>query len=195
MKQPDILAAIEPILNAFEKLKIAYYIGGSVASSAYGIARATIDVDMVADIKLEHTRPLMRMLESSFYIDEEMIINAIRNSTTFNVLHLETMIKADIFIIKDNAYSRKSFQRIRRDTLDDAQESKPVFLAAPEDIILNKIVWFRKGGEVSDRQWSDVMGVLKVQNTLLDMKYLRYWADHLGIDDLLERALNELIER
>lgn len=189
MKQPDILTALEPIINAFEKLGIAYYIGGSVASSAYGIARATMDVDMVADLKPEHARPLVELLESAFYIDEEMIINAIRKRSAFNLLHLGTMIKADVFIVKDSAYHREAIQRKRSDTLDEAQKSKKIFLAAPEDIILSKLDWFRKGGEVSDRQWSDVLGVLKVQNVLLDLEYLKHWAVQLSVDDLLDRAL------
>jgi hypothetical protein len=65
-------------------------------------------------------------------------------------------------------------------------------LAAPEDIILNKLEWFRLGGEVSDRQWGDILGVMRVQGESLDMKYLRAWAKKLALSDLLEKALSQI---
>ena len=111
MKSPDIIAAIEPVVNAFEKLGVLYYIGGSVASSAYGIARATLDVDMVSNLKPDHVHSLVEMLESSYYIDEEMILDAIQKHSTFNLIHLDTMLKVDIFIMKDSPYHKESLKR------------------------------------------------------------------------------------
>jgi len=62
-------------------------------------------------------------------------------------------------------------------------------IASPEDTVLAKLVWFRKGGEVSDRQWHDILGILKVQSKRLDFDYLRNWAARLSVSDLLERAM------
>lgn len=191
MKNPDIVAAVEPVVKAFEKLGVPYYIGGSVASSAYGVARATLDVDMVSDLKPEHVHPLVEMLESDYYIDEKMILDAIHRSSSFNLMHLETMLKVDVFVVKDRPYYKEAFKRKRKDSLDEEQGAAEFYLASSEDIILSKLEWFRMGGNVSERQWGDVLGVLKVQGDSLDVKYLRYWAAELGIADLLEQAFRD----
>lgn len=191
MKSPDILTALEPIIDAFKKLGVSYYIGGSVASSVYGTARATIDVDLVADVKSQHVKALVKLLESEYFIDEEMIAEAIHRRTTFNLIHLEAMLKIDVFVVKDDPYSREAFQRKKKDTLDVQQEAHQFYFASPEDVILSKLKWFRMGGDVSEQQWRDVLGVLKVQGDLLDMGYLRNWATALKLIDLLEQALRD----
>lgn len=191
MKGSDILEATEPVADAFEKLGVLYYIGGSVASSAYGIPRSTMDVDMVSDLKPEHVRSLVRMLEPSYYIDENMILDAIERRSSFNIIHLGTMIKIDVFVTKNSSYDIETFKRRRKDTLDEDRSSAEFYLVSPEDIILNKLVWFRMGGGVSDRQQNDVLGVLKVQKDSLDEKYLKYWASELGVRDLLEKAFQD----
>lgn len=191
MKSPDILTALGPVIDAFKKLGVSYYIGGSVASSAYGIARATLDVDLVADLKSQQVKPLVKSLESEYFIDEEMITGAIHSRTTFNLIHLETMLKVDVFILKEDLYSREAFQRKKKDTLDEQQEARQFYLASPEDVLLSKLKWFRMGGDVSEQQWRDVLGVLKVQADLLDMGYLRKWATALKVADLLEQGLRD----
>ena len=191
MKKPDILAALDPVVKVFEKIGISYYLGGSVASSAYGIARATLDVDLVADLSAQHVNPLTEMLKSDYYIDKEMILDAIKRHSSFSFIHLETMLKVDIFIIKDRPYDGVAFQRKRKDTLDEEQGAAEFYLASPEDIILNKLEWFQMGGKVSERQWHDVLGIMKVQRELMDKEYLRRWAAELGISDLLEQAFRD----
>lgn len=188
MKKPDILAALDPVVNAFKKIGVSYYLVGSVASSAYGIARATLDVDLVADLSVQHVNSLTEMLKSDYYIDKEMILDAIKRHSSFNLIHLETMLKVDIFIIKDRPYDGVAFQRKRKDTLDEEQGADEFYFASPEDIILNKLEWFQMGGKVSERQWHDVLGIMKVQRELMDKEYLRRWATELGISDLLEQA-------
>lgn len=191
MKKPDILLALDPVVKAFEKIGVPYYISGSVASSAYGIARATLDVDLVTDLRTQHVNSLTEILESDYYIDKEMILDAIKRSSSFNLIHLETMLKVDIFITKDRPYNKMAFQRKRKDTLDEEQGAAEFYFASPEDIILNKLEWFRMGGEVSERQWHDVLGIMKVQGDLVDKEYLRNWAAELGISDLLEQAFRD----
>ena len=119
METQDILTVLEPVIHAFEQLGIAYYIGGSVASSAHGIFRATLDVDLVADIQPRHVCLLVTMLQAEYYIDAEMILEAIRRQTSCNLIHLETMHKVDIFIVKQMAYAKASFDRRRKQTLDE----------------------------------------------------------------------------
>ena len=191
MSVPDILKAIQPVARAFHDLAVSYYVGGSVASSAYGRARATLDVDVVADLKEEHVEPLVRRLGSEYYIDGGMVLDAVERRSSFNVVHLPTMIKVDVFVLKTRNYDQEAMRRKKIDTLDEEHGSAQVYLASPEDLILNKLEWFRLGWEVSERQWGDVLGVIKVQGESLDRGYLKHWAVQLGLSDLLERAFRE----
>jgi hypothetical protein len=150
-----------------------------------------MDVDMVSDLKTMHVKLLVKMLESTFYIDENMILDAIERRSSFNIIHLETMIKIDVFISKNAPYDVETFKRIRKDTLDEDHGTAEFYLVSPEDIVLNKLIWFRLGGGVSDRQWNDILGVLKVQKNLLDKKYLKNWASELKVEDLLTKAFKD----
>ena len=109
MKNPDISGILEPIIKVFEKLGISYYIGGSLASSAYGIARATMDIVVVADLSLDHVEVLVKTLEERYYIDEDMIRDAINRKSSFNLIHLETSMKIDIFVLQDSPYFKNAF--------------------------------------------------------------------------------------
>ena len=191
MKKPDLLTAVEPVVKAFEKLGVPYYIGGSVASSAYGIARMTLDVDMVTVLAPENVSSFVEMLKANYYISEEMILDAIQRKSSFNIIHLETMLKVDIFISKDRPYNNEVFRRKRKERLDDEQGSAEVFLASSEDIILNKLDWYHLGGDISEQQWNDILGVIKVQSDLLDKKYLSHWATELGLSNLLAKAFRD----
>jgi hypothetical protein len=190
MKPPDIIAVTSKVVNVFEKLDIAYHIGGSLASSAFGIARATLDVDIVAEIKPEQASDIFESLKEEFYIDADRIIDAIQRRSSFNLIHLETMFKVDIFILKDRPFDRQAFlRRFQKAVSED--ESQQLFFPTPEDIILNKLEWYKADGKISDRQWSDVLGVLKVQGTGLDMSYLKRWSEELSIANLLKKAIDE----
>jgi len=190
MKKPDIIVALDMVIGCFEKLGIAYYIGGSVASSAYGIARATMDVDLVANIEINQVNRLVKALETDYYIDAEMIRDAIHRRSSFNLIHLDTMIKIDVFIVKDQPYDSEAFTRRQPDTLDE-ESSRKFYLSSPEDIILNKLQWYQSGGGVSEQQWKDVLGILKVQGNKLDLEYLKYWASRLNLSDLLSRSFDD----
>ena len=191
MKNPDIILAIQQAIQAFDQLFISYYIGGSIASSVYGIARATMDVDIVADIKSNHVSSLKRCLEKDYYIDENMIADAIRRSSSFNLIHLETMIKIDVFILKNEPYHLNTINRKIKDTFDENDKSTEFYFSSPEDIIINKLQWYETGGRVSERQLLDVIGVIKVQGDLLDKGYLQNWSEKLGISELLKNAFTE----
>ena len=191
MKKNEIISAIEPLIKAFDQLGIFYYIGGSVASSAYGKARATMDVDMDLNLQTFHVKLLSEKLNKIYYLDEEMILDAIKTGSSFNFIHLETMLKIDAFILKDQPYQQSAFERKIKDKLDDEPDSINVYLSSPEDIILNKLVWYKAGGETSERQWNDVIGVIKVQGENLDNDYLNKWSVQLGIIELLKEAFSE----
>jgi len=189
LSEPILVVA--RIVQAFDTLGVAYVVGGSLASSVYGVPRATQDVDLVADLKATDTEKLEQLLSGDFYVDADMIREAITKRASFNVIHLATMFKADVFIMKPDAWSREEMSRARQEQLDGPNGTVTIRFASPEDTLLHKLVWFRLGNELSDRQWSDILGVLKIQGERLDDEYLKRWASPLGVDDLLARARSQ----
>jgi hypothetical protein len=191
MIAPEIGEAIGPVVQTFERLGIAYAIGGPVASSVHGIPRSTLDADLVADLKLHQVAALVEALEDSYYISEPMACEAIRRHGSFNLIHFATSLKIDIFVLGPRPYDREAFDRRRTEALEEAEGDRQFFVASAEDVILSKLEWYRLGGGVSERQWGDVLGVLKVQGDALDQEYLRRWAAELGLSGLLERGLQD----
>lgn len=185
--QGDFIQVVLRVVSVLEELGVPYAIGGSLASSAHGVMRATMDADIVADLQPEHVQPLLTALSSDFYADEATIREAIYRRSSFNLIHYQTAFKVDIFIPKSRPFDRMQLAR----RMAVVMGTEPVYLISPEDTVLAKLEWYRLGGEVSDRQWQDVIGVLTVQAEDLDLDYLRHWADQLGIRNLLERALAE----
>jgi hypothetical protein len=187
---PDIIDITFRVIRVFRKLGIDYYITGSLASSAFGIARATLDVDIVADVKPEHISEITELMTEEFYIDEQMIRDALKQKSSFNLIHFETMFKVDVFILGQQPFDRQVLARkVQKIVSEDVTQQ--LSFATPEDIILKKLEWFKKGGGVSERQWQDVLGILKVQSTALDMIYLRRWAKEITITELLDKAIKD----
>ncbi len=187
----DIISVAHMLAQTLEKLGVVYWIGGSMASAIHGVPRSTQDVDFVAELKEEQVDDLVAALESDFYIDREVVRRAVRSRRSFNVIHLDTMYKADVFVLGADGHAQAEKQRRRIEPLGPEPNSPTVYFCSAEDIVLQKLRWFRKGGSVSDRQWNDLLSVLKVQVNALDYDYLRYWAAELGVDDLLIRAFND----
>jgi hypothetical protein len=177
-------------LDVLEAQQITYVVVGSIASSLYGISRATGDIDILASISTEHIPKLISELKEDFYIDSKMIRRAIATNKPFNVIHFDSVFKLDVFVASKNEFDLQQLSRSQRIALLDTSE-KTVNLASAEDIILAKLVWYRKGGETSERQISDVKGIIKVQGKKLDFDYMKAWADKLKIIDLLEKVLEE----
>jgi hypothetical protein len=190
------MAIAEPIevtlavTSVLERLGVDYVVGGSLATSLHGIPRATLDVDLVADLRMANLDPFVAALKASFFVDADMVRDAIRRRSTFNILHLATMFKVDVFVTgTDELLSIELSRKRRVRVLEEPQAD--LFVASPEDMVLQKLIWYRDGGCVSDRQWGDVLGVIKTQGDRLDLAYLHLWAGRKGIGELLERALAE----
>lgn|SRR5579884_1806158 len=173
-------AALRLLLEMLDRLGIEYFVGGSVASASHGLARSTIDVDVIARIQPSHAEPLAAALGSDFYLDAEAAADSISRGRSFNIIHKPTAYKFDVFPALDDAYHLGQFERAR-----DRR------LATAEDILLEKLLWYRAGGEVSERQWNDVRGIRDVQGERLDRGYLARWAEYLGVADLLDRLMTE----
>ena len=185
------IAVTLQVTEALQDLGVPYAIGGSFASALYGVMRATMDADLVAALRPEHAEPLARMLGDAFYADVEAMRDAILRRSSFNVIHLTSMFKVDVFVAKSNPFDRAQLARRQLYKLSEDPD-RSAYVASAEDTILSKLAWYRMGGELSERQWRDVLGILKVQAERLDLDYLRRMATTLKVRDLLERALAAL---
>lgn len=178
------------VTEALERLQIPYMVAGSLAAAAYGLSRSTQDADLVAELRSGDAARLASELGPEFYADVEVGEEAIRRRSSFSVIYFPLVFKVDIFVLVSTAYDQQAFQRRMRKTLG-WENPRPVFVESGEDLVLSKLKWYRLGGEVSELQWRDVLSVLKLQAKSLDAGYLRHWAGHEKVLDLLERALGE----
>jgi hypothetical protein len=177
------------LARALDKLAIRYLVGGSLASSVHGIPRSTQDIDLLVELPGSKVDALVRELEADFYIDRDMVMDAIRRRASFNIIDLKTMFKVDFFVSDRSPLLLE--EMARREVVELGNPPTPVSVCTAEDIIVQKLDWFEKGARVSERQWSDVVGVLKVRGNALDLDYLRRWATQLGVAELLAAVLVE----
>ena len=180
--------SLKLIQSAFERLGIRYIVGGSLASSARGIWRSTLDVDLVAAIHPAQARALVEALGPAWYADADMIRHSIQAGRSFNIIHIGSAQKVDVFPATE-AFHETQLERATMAPVGMAGVPCPV--ATAEDILLAKLQWYRAGGEVSDRQWNDITGILAT-NAALDFDYTRTWAARLGVEDLLVRAIDDV---
>lgn len=185
-------AAVDPVAVALEvvrtldALDIANTVGGSIASSFAGEPRSTIDIDIVAAVTDGHVPDLIRSLSPAFYVDDDALRRAIRTRGSANLIHQATMLKVDLFVAGGTPLDGQQLARRKR---VEVRPGDILHIHPPEDILLQKLRWFRLGGEVSDRQWRDVIGIVRVQAGRLDLAYLRTHASTIDVADLLERAV------
>jgi hypothetical protein len=185
---PDLLAALAPLFRVLDGLGVRYFVGGSIASSAHGVARASVDGDIVAELGAAHIAGIVSALGDSYYVSEERVRDAVTRKASFNLIHLDTMLKIDVFVSRNRPLDRRAFERSRPASIGGGAMLP---ICSAEDIILAKLEWYRRGGEVSERQWTDVMGVLQATGTTLDLPYLSRGAAEADVQDLLTRALRE----
>jgi hypothetical protein len=183
----DVLLRVVAVLD---RLGVPYVVVGSLASSARGFPRTTNDADIVADLRDEHADPLVAALGTDFYVDPAAIERAITRYRSFNAIHRGSGFKVDIFVPPPDGFGRQQLARRSREHLDPAG-ALAVFVATAEDVVIAKLDWYRASGGQSDRQWQDLVGVIKVQAPAIDRAYLRQWAARLNLSDLLDRALAE----
>jgi hypothetical protein len=189
MTDPAALGPLDVALivaRAIEMVGGQYFVGGSLASSLQGEPRATNDIDFVLSLSLGRVDALRVALGNDFEVDVDMLRGALRTASTANAFHLPTVTKIDFFGRAYEDYDESEFTRRRRVIVREPDAA--LFIKAPEDTVLRKLSWYRAGGEVSDRQWRDVVSVLRVSAPELDTAYLDNWAGRLGLAALLARA-------
>ncbi len=178
------------IAHVFDELNVRYVVVGSFASSVRGMTRATNDVDIVADIHAEQATAFIARVEEGFYVSEQGVRRAIEEHRSFNLIHFDSSFKVDIFIPPPDGFGWQQLAHRQAEEVDP-QGERQVYVATAEDTILAKFLWFRQGGEVSTKQWADILGVIKIRRDVLDKAYLREHAQKLEVLTLLERALAE----
>jgi hypothetical protein len=193
VSEGSLLDALDPVLDALEALGVRHYVGGSLASSAHGIPRASIDADILAELRPGDVARFVTALGDRYYVSQDRVRDAVDRRASFNLIHLASMLKIDVFVAKDRAFDRRALDRARAEPLE-SEGGRRVPLASAEDIVLAKLEWYRKGGGVSERQWGDVIGVLRTGGARLNLRYLRELANDLEVADLLERALAEVAQ-
>jgi hypothetical protein len=181
------------VAEILERLGIPYHVGGSIASSAHGMYRASADIDFVIDPTSDQLDALVHALEPGFYISRSAVAEALSNRSTFNAIHDETSFKIDFFIKGTAPFDAEELRRSIRQEVG-GERVQAVLIKSPEDTVLRKLEWFRRGGEVSERQWQDVLSILAAARGQLDETYLERWALELGVADLLDRARREVAD-
>ncbi len=172
---------IRTIVTRLSKANIPYMFTGSIATNFYATPRMTRDVDVIIELRETDVDCLYNLFEKDFYVDRDMILNAVKRNGMFNIIHYESVFKIDFIIRKDDKYRRKEFKRRKRIVF----EGMEVYVAAPEDLVLSKLYWAKDS--LSELHLGDVKNLLQnVKN--LDGDYLKQWIIYLDIEELFRKV-------
>ena len=188
----DLIAVMLPALHAFDHLCVPYYLAGSIASSLHGMQQLAQDIDLVVDLP-EHTIARLPALLKPYYVLKDTIQEAERAHMSFSLIHLDSLMKVDVVLPKQDAFDTSMRQLVAHHTLDERYP--PFLLASACEMILFKLQRYqqdersRTDGMQDDAEWNDILGMLKVQGPDLDLPLLEEWAGTLGMTDTWRRAL------
>ena len=139
MTASDLIAALVPVVECLDAIGVRYYVTGSLASSAHGVARASLDVDLMAELEIDHIERLTDCLGSAYYILHGHIRAAVEQRRSFNLVHFATMFKVDVFISRRRPFDEQAVNRARSEALDEAVDAPKLPIASAEDTVLAKL--------------------------------------------------------
>jgi hypothetical protein len=183
----DHVVEIGEILDG---LGVPWVLGGSLASSLVGEPRSTVDVDVAVALGLEHVDDLVAAVEGDYYVSRDMARDAVVRHSSFNLIHFRTGMKVDLFPLSDDPLDVRQLTGRLQVAIGSG---RMVWVGSAVDQILRKLHWFRLGGEVSERQWRDVLSIIRVQGDRIDHAQLVADAGPLGLGDLAARAVNDSV--
>lgn len=181
---------LQEVIAVLSRLEIPYALSGSWASSLLGKPRFTQDADLIVEPFAGKEADFCASFGEDYYVSLEAVRDALRRRSSFNVIHMPSGFKVDLFVQKERPFDQSIMVRRQPETVPGT-DLPSIMMVSAEDIILLKLEWYRLGGEASEQQWRDVVGVLEVQADRLDPQYLDQWAANLGVADLLQRARQE----
>ena len=185
MMPTDLLRRAAEVLDG---LGIPYLVTGSMASSVFGDARLTNDIDVVVDLKPSQVDAFCAAFpEPEFYCPREFVAEAVRKRFQFNVIHPESGLKIDFMLPSDSPFDRSRLSRAVR--LQDSPDGGAWF-ASPEDVILKKLEYFKEGG--SEKHVRDILGVLRIRGNRIDRAYIAEWAGRLGVTEEWKLILSRI---
>jgi len=185
----DPTSVLLHLARVLDDLGVRYAVGGSVASSRHGEIRATQDIDVLVELDLRAARSLGSGLGDDYHVDTAAIEAALRAGGSFSVVHLTELVKVDFFVATDEKLHRLQLEHREPVSLETA--GPEVYFLSAEDTILAKLVWSQRSNRVLERQVRDVVGILKVKGSQLDLDYLQPASLALGVEDLLLQALED----
>ncbi|MXY04162.1 MAG: hypothetical protein F4190_05720 [Acidimicrobiales bacterium] len=183
----DPIALALRVAAILDEHDVSYALGGSLASSMFGEPRGTIDIDMAIRLEQRQFADLMNTLEVEFYVPAEAARRAVEQSTSFNLID-DDGLKVDLFVLGESPLDQHQLEHRQRILV---REEPPQYLwvSAPASQVLRKLEWYQAGGSVSERQWRDVIGILRAQRSVLDLADLTHTAQAIGLGELLDTAL------
>ncbi len=178
------------VATFFESSDIPYRVVGSMASMAYGEPRFTNDIDIVAELTLDNIPSLVAAFpDPDYYVSEQAAMDAVRRNAQFNIIHPTSGLKVDVIVPPRSEFMLSERARVRRITSEGEYSA---WFASPEDVILNKLIYFQLGGGESQKHLRDIGGMVKLLAEKLDRVYIDHWADRLGVMDEWQWTLKRL---
>ncbi len=193
LQPTELIAVMLPALHAFEELHVPYYLGGSIASSLHGMQQLAQDIDLVVDLGEEMLSSLFAVLGQHYLLDEDEAREAVREHMPFPLIHLDSFMKVDVVLPKQDAFDTFMRQLVRCHMLDECYP--PIQLASATEMVLFKVQRYqrdersRTDGMQDDAEWNDILGMLKVQGPDLDLALLAEWVGKLDVMETWCRAL------
>ncbi|MDN3514225.1 MAG: hypothetical protein NG747_07480 [Candidatus Brocadia sp.] len=176
------------LIDAFEKLRIRYFITGSIASMFYGEPRFTNDIDVVADIKEEHIHALLKLFpKDEFYLSEDAMRNAITNKRQCNIIHPTSGLKIDIVIAKGDDFDESRFKRFKRVSPIKKTQTN---LASLEDVIIMKMRYYKEGA--SEKHLRDIASMVKISGDIIDKAYIEFWTNKFNLLEIWNSILHKV---